>query len=389
VAKQRPKARTMRTAAVASLLILGLGGMGGISISGAQPTAPPGAKDVLIDGSSTVAPITQGVAAEFRAVRPDVKVSVGVSGTSGGFRRFLAQETDINDASRAIKPAEIEAAEENGVEYIESLVGLDGITVAVSRETRIFRDGRPCLTVGELELLWSREAEGFITNWRQLGSRFADAPITLSGAAETSGTFDFFTRAINGEEGDTRSDYFGTEEDQLLAEQTGADPFALTYFGFAFFLNNQDLVQAVAIDPRRTLVDAPAEVLAEMNRRRAEAGKPPLEATGGECQGILPGPDAIQSFVYRPLSRPLFLYTNVRSAEREAVDAFVRFYLSEDLIGDEEFMLDVGYVPVPEEIREANRVCFEDRVPGTAFDGRFSGLSPEEITDKFLAHCGL
>lgn len=377
----------LRTAAVASLLLLGLGTMGGLSWS--QPTAPPSAKDVLIDGSSTVAPITQAVAAEFRAVRPDVKISVGVSGTSGGFRRFLANETDINDASRAIKPAEIQAAEENGIEYIESLIGLDGITVAVSRDTRIFRDGRPCLTVGELELLWSREAEGLITHWKQLGSRFADAPITLSGAAETSGTFDFFTSVVNGAEGDTRSDYFATEEDQLLAEQTGANPFALTYFGFAYFFNNQDRVQAVAIDPRRTLIDTPEDVLNEMNHRRAEAGKPPLEVAGGECQGTPPSPDAIRAFVYQPLSRPLFLYTNARSAEREAVDAFLRFYLSEDVIGDEEFMLDVGYVPAPDEIREANRVCFEDRVPGTAFDGRFSGLSPDEILDKFLAHCGL
>ncbi len=344
---------------------------------------------VLIDGSSTVAPITQAVAAEFRFLRPDVKVSVGISGTGGGFRRFVAGETHISNASRAIKPSEIQRARENGIAFVEAIVGLDGITVAVSRRTQIFQDGKPCLTVGELELLWAREAEGFIKNWSQLGSRFADAPIALSGAAETSGTFDFFTSAVTREEGDTRSDYFATEEDQLLAEQTGANPFGLTYFGFAFFLSNQDRVQAVALDPRRTLIDPPIEVLEEINRRRAASGKPPLRAAGGACRGLRPTPDAIQTFLYRPLSRPLFIYVSARALEQEAVEAFVRFYLSEDLIGDDEFLLDVGYVPAPEAIREANRLCLTQRVVGTAFGGHFSGLSAEEITEKFLAHCGM
>ncbi len=373
---------------VLPLMLAGCGGRAPTA-SRAQPTAPPDAKTVLVDGSSTVAPITQAVAAEFQRVRPDVKVSVGVSGTSGGFRRFLARETDINDASRAIKSSEIQKAQEAGLEYVELLVALDGVTVAVSRDTRIFKDGRPCLTVGELELLWSREAEGFITNWRQLGSRFADAPITLSGAAETSGTFDFFTAAVNEEEGDTRADYFGTEEDQLLAEQTSQNPFALTYFGFAFFVNNQDRVQAVAVDPRRELIDTPQDVVDEINRRRAENGKAPLKVAGGPCRGILPTLDTIGSFLYEPLSRPLYLYVNAQSAEREAVDAFVDFYLRDDVFADEDFMLDVGYVPVSEELVEATRTCWEERVPGTAFDGQFAGLTLSEIADRYLAHCSL
>jgi phosphate transport system substrate-binding protein len=355
----------------------------------ARLLTPPTGKDVFVDGSSTVAPITQAAAAQFQRYRSDVRVSVGISGTSGGFRRFLAHETNINDASRPIKPAEIEKAQEEGIEYIELIVALDGVTVAVSRHTQIFQGKAPCLTIGELELLWAREAEGFITRWSQLGSRFADAPIALSGAAETSGTFDFFTSAVAGDEGDTRADYFGTEEDQLLAEQTGQNPYALTYFGFAYFVHNQQLVQAVAVDPRRELIDAPQAVLEEINRRRAQHGKPPLRNGGGRCQGIPPTLDTIQSFLYRPLSRPLFLYVNAQSAQREAVAAFVDFYASEEVIGSEDLMQDVSYIVLGEELQEASRACWEERIKGTAFGGRITGFSPEELLDTYLAHCGL
>ncbi len=369
---------------VTGLALLGLIG----ALSHSQPTAPLDSRDVIVDGSSTVAPLTQAVAAEFVKLRPDVKISVGISGTSGGFRRFLARETDINDASRPIRPSEMEQAQHNNLEYIESLVAFDGLTVAVARDTQIFQDGKPCMTVGELELLWSREAEGFITNWSQLGNRFIDAPITLSGAAETSGTFDFFTEAINERTGDTRSDYFGTEEDQLLAEQTGQNPLALTYFGFAFFINNQGRVQAVAIDPRRTLIDTPQSVLSEINARRAANSKRPLEIKGGSCQGVLPSLDAILSFQYQPLSRPLFLYTNTQSARRAAVSAFVDFFLTEDILGNEEFMQDIGYVNIPEELREAARECWQKRVTGTAFGGTVSGLTGEEVRQLYEKHCG-
>lgn len=355
----------------------------------AQPNAPVDSKSLLVDGSSTVEPVTTAVAAEFSQVRPDVEVSVAVSGTSGGFRRFVVGETDMSNASRAIKGSEIETAAANGVDYVESLVAFDGLTVAVDRETEIFSDGNVCMTKGELELLWAQEAEGFITNWSQLGSRFADSAAVLSGAASTSGTFDFYTDAINNDEGDTRSDYFGTEEDQLLAEQTSQDAFALTYFGFAFFVNNQDIVQPVAIDNRQTLIDAPQNVLDAINERRAANGKEPLSNGGGECNGVLPTPDSIGGFDYQPLTRPLFVYTNLQSGEREAVDAFVDFYLEEAQLGSQEFMLDVGYINVTRQLREAARACWENRVTGTAFDGDFGGLSSNEIRDKYVSHCGL
>jgi phosphate transport system substrate-binding protein len=353
-----------------------------------QPGAPKDSKNILADGSSTVAPITKAMAEEFKKVRPDINVTVAVSGTSGGFRRFTTGETDISNASRAIKTSEIETAAKNNIEYIELLVALDGLTVAVSTKTQIFGNAPVCLTVGELELLWAKEAEKYITRWNQVRSTLANAEITLSGAAETSGTFDFFTSAITGKEGDTRQDYFGTEEDQLLAQQTGANPFALTYFGFNFFVNNTQLVQAVAIDPRRELISTPEDVLKEINARRAKNGKKPLENKGGECKGILPTVDTILAFSYQPLSRPLFIYVNKKSGERPAVDEFINFYLDESRLGNQQFMLNkAGYLPAPREVREEARTCWKKRITGTAFGGNYSGLSLPDIRKKYGEHC--
>jgi phosphate transport system substrate-binding protein len=353
-----------------------------------QPGAPKDSKNILADGSSTVAPITKAMAEEFKKVRPDINVTVAVSGTSGGFRRFVTGETDISNASRAIKTSEIETAAKNNIEYIELLVALDGLTVAVSKNTKIFGNAPVCLTVGELELLWAKEAEKYITRWNQVRSTLANAEITLSGAAETSGTFDFFTSAITGKEGDTRQDYFGTEEDQLLAQQTGANPLALTYFGFNFFVNNTQLVQAVAIDPRRELISTPEDVLKEINARRAKNGKKPLENKGGECKGILPTVDTILGFIYQPLSRPLFIYVNKKSGERPAVDEFINFYLDEKRLGNQQFMLNkAGYLPAPREVRDEARTCWQKRITGTAFGGNYSGLSLPDIRKKYGEHC--
>lgn len=354
----------------------------------AQPTADLSEKSIIVDGSSTVAPVTQAVAAEFSKVNSDVQVSVSVSGTSGGFRRFLPKETDINDASRPIKSSEIKKAKENGVEFIEALVGFDGLTVAVDRETHIFKGGPACMTLGEVELLWAREADGTVTNWKHLGSRFADAKVILSGAAETSGTFDFFTETVTGKDGDTRGDYFATEEDQLLAERTSQTPGELTYFGYAFYVNNQDLVQAVAIDSRRQLVDAPEDVLKRVNAAREKHGKGPLKNGAGSCKGVRPNVDSIGSFDY-PLTRPLFVYINQQSAQRKAIGEFIDFYLDEKRIGTEAFMLDVGYIPESRTLREAARACFSGRVTGSAFGGTITGLSARQIVQKYTAHCGL
>ncbi len=343
-------------------------------------------KGITADGSSTVAPITSAVVAEFGKTHPDIRVSVGIAGTSGGFKRFLAGETDLSNASRAIKKSEIETSEKNKVEYLETLVAFDGLTVAVAKNTAIFGKDKPMMTIGELELLWCREAEGVITNWKQLGSRFADAKITLSGAASTSGTFDFFTEAVNHKTGDTRSDYFATEEDQLLAEQTGKDTGGMTYFGYAFYLHNQQRVQPVAIDPRRSTVDAPADVLVKINEKRVANGKKPIANVAGPVQGILPDVDTIGSNTYQPMTRPLFVYVSRKAADRPEVQALMNFYLDEKHIGNREFMLDVGYVPAQRRLRDASRAIVAGKITGTAFGGSFAGMTSQVIAEKYTAH---
>ncbi len=352
------------------------------------PTGLAQEKAITADGSSTVEPITSAVVAEFVKARPDVRVSVGVSGTSGGFRRFWVGETDLSNASRAIKKAEIEKAA-GKVEYLEALVAFDGLTIAVAKTTAIFGKEKPMMTIGELELLWCREAEGIVTNWSHLGSRFADAKITLSGAASTSGTFDFFTDAVNKKEGDTRGDYFATEEDQLLAEQTSKSVHALTYFGYAFYLHNQERVQPVAIDPRRVTVDAPADILAKVNEKRVANGKKPITNTPGQIHGVLPDVDTIGSNSYQPMTRPLFVYVNRKAVDRPEVQALMEFYLDEKRIGNREFMLDVGYVPAQRRLRDASRAILTSKIVGSAFGGEFGGLTAAAIAEKYQMHAKL
>lgn len=346
------------------------------------------AKPILGDGSSTVEPITSAVVAEFKKVQPDARVSIGISGTSGGFRRFLENETDLSNASRAIKKEEIKKAE-GKVEYVEALVAFDGLTIAVGKTTEIFGKEKPALTVGELELLWCREAEGIVTNWRHLGTRFADAKITLSGAASTSGTFDFFTEVVNKKTGDTRSDYFGTEEDQLLAEQTGKNPLALTYFGYAFYLHNQERVQPCAIDARRSTVDAPADILAKVNEKRIANGKKPIANVAGPVQGLLPDVDTIGTYTYQPLTRPLFVYVNRKSLDRPEVQALMSFFVDEKRIGNREFMLDIGYIPAQRRLRDATRAIVAGKITGTAFAGDFGHLTAALIAEKYQVHAKL
>ncbi|MCL6642071.1 MAG: hypothetical protein K6T71_01940, partial [Candidatus Bipolaricaulota bacterium] len=159
-------------------------------------------------------------------------------------------------------------------------------------------------------------------------------------------------------------------------------------FGYNFFVHNTQLIQAVAIDPRRDLINAPADVLAEINKRREANKKPPLKNGGGECKGILPTVDTILGFIYQPLSRPLFIYVNKKSGERPAVDEFINFYLDESRLGNQEFMLNkAGYLPVPREVREEARTCWKKRTTSTAFGGNYSGLSLSDIRKKYGEHC--
>ncbi|HYH28615.1 MAG TPA: PstS family phosphate ABC transporter substrate-binding protein [Actinomycetota bacterium] len=273
----------------------GSGGEGGLS----------GA--INADGSSTVFPITQAIAEEFNAENPDVQVSVGTSGTGGGFEKFCAGETDLSDASRPIKEdEEVPLCQENGVEYVESQVAIDGLSVVVNSEN----DFVDCLTLEELNAIWGPDSS--IDNWSQVREGFPDQELTLYGPGTDSGTFDYFTDEINGEEGASRSDYTASEDDNVLVRGIAGDPNALGYFGFAYYEQNRDRVKAVGVDG------------------------------GGGC--VSPSQATIQSGEYSPLSRPLYVYTSKEAAGRPEVQEFMDFYFATV----NELIEEVGYVGLPD-----------------------------------------
>ena len=262
---------------------------------------------VEIDGSSTVFPVSEAVAEEFHKLHPRVNVNVGISGTGGGFKRFTVGETDISDASRPIKLSEAAAATNNGVDYIELLVGTDGLSVVVNPEN----DFAQCLTVDELKKVW--EPGSTLNNWNQVRAGFPDRPLRLYGADTDSGTFDYFTEAIVGEAQASRSDYTASADDNVLVQGIGGDRNALGYFGYAYYAENQDKLKLVAID------------------------------AGDGC--MTPTADTIENGTYKPLSRPLFIYVNEESLMRPEVRAFVKFYM----INARSLVSEVGYVSLEDE----------------------------------------
>ena len=264
---------------------------------------------ISVDGSSTVFPIAEAVAEEFRFVAPRVRTQVGVSGTGGGFKRFCAGETDISNASRPIKPIEQEACEKKGIEYLVLTVALDGVSVVVSRDN----DFVDSLTTDELKRLW--EPGSKITRWNQIRPEWPDRKIELFGPDTDSGTFDYFTEVIVGEEDASRADYTASSDDNVLVKGISGERWSLGYFGYAYFEENQNLLRVVPIDP-------------------------------GDGNPISPTRETINDGSYQPLSRPLFIYVNVASLrESEAVREFVGFFLTEGPT----FIPEVGYVPLPEE----------------------------------------
>ncbi len=264
---------------------------------------------ISIDGSSTVFPITEAMAEDFMADNSDVSISVGVSGTGGGFKKFCAGETVISDASRPIKDSEMELCAANGIEYEVFPVATDAITVVIHPEN----DWATSLTTEELKTIWAPESEGEITNWNQVNPDFPDAPLNLYGPGADSGTFDYFTEEIVGEEDASRGDYTASEDDNVLVLGVSRDPNALGYFGMSYYLENQDLLQAVGVAS---------------------------EETGGVP--VVPSPETIAD--YQPLARPIFIYVNKEAlAERSEVSSFVEFYLN----NAEEIVPQVGYVALP------------------------------------------
>lgn len=289
-------------------------GPAGRSGSGSSSTGSKLAGSVKVDGSSTVFPITEAVAEEFRGLSPDVKVTVGISGTGGGFKKFAAGETDISNASRKIKDPEKEACAKNGIEPIELKVAYDGLAVVVHPKNTWVDS----LTVEQLRLIW--QPESTVTTWSDVNPDWPAEKIKLYGPGTDSGTFDYFTEAINGKEKVSRPDFTASEDDNVLVGGVESDKNALGYFGYAYYAENKNKLKLVAID----------------------GGKGPVR----------PSPETVRDGSYFPLARPLFIYVKKESLGRPEVAAFARFYLEHA----EQMVTEVKYVPVkPEEAEQASK----------------------------------
>ena len=260
---------------------------------------------IEIDGSSTVFPISQAVAEEFRKEYPSVQVPVGISGTGGGFKRFAVGETVISNASRPMKASEVELAKTNGIEFIELPVAFDGLSIIVNPKN----DFAECLTTDELNKIW--DAGSKVNNWNQVRDSFPDRRMRLYGPDTDSGTFDYFTESINREEDRSRPDYTASADDNVLVQGIAGDPNALGYFGYAYLKENLDKLKVVGVD------------------------------SGNGC--IKPSEQTINDGSYAPLSRPLLIYVNKKELERPEVMKFVEFYL-DNAAG---LAAEVGYVALP------------------------------------------
>ena len=299
--------------------------------------------DVQVDGSSTVFPISEAMAEEFMAANPDVRVTVGVSGTGGGFKKFCAGETDISNASRPIKQEEIELCEQNGIEYVELPVAFDGLSVVVNPENNF----ATCLTVDELKTMWEPAAEGQITTWNQIRPDFPNQPIGLYGAGTDSGTYDYFTEAIIGE-GESRGDYTASEDDNVIVQGVSSDTGGIGFFGYAYYEENQDRLKLVEID------------------------------NGDGC--VAPSEETISDGSYAPLSRPEFIYVKTTSLDNPAVRAFAEYQIDPANKG---LISEVGYVPVPDATAEVVQKRLADGTTGSIFEGESAvGVKLDEALQK-------
>ncbi|MEE9361733.1 MAG: PstS family phosphate ABC transporter substrate-binding protein [Cellulophaga sp.] len=264
---------------------------------------------IRVDGSSTVFPITEAVAEEFRAVAPKVKVTIGVSGTGGGFKKFSRGETNLSNASRPIKEKEKKACVDNNINYLELEVAYDGLAVLVNPAN----DWVDSFTVEELKKIWEPAAQGKIMKWNQIRSEWPNEEIHLFGPGVASGTYDYFTKAIVGKSGSSRGDFTASEDDHVLVQGIAGDKFSLGFFGLAYYAENKDKLTLIGVHNGEKVV------------------KPTLET--------------VSNGTYSPLSRPLFLYVNSTSVASQEVVEFVNFYIDNAGI----LATDVGYIPLPAE----------------------------------------
>ena len=301
---------------------------------------------VKIDGSSTVYPATEAVAEEFQKKNPGVRVTVGISGTGGGFKKFGAGETDISNASRPIQKKEGDLCRSNGIQYIELPVAYDALTVVVHPSNTWVKS----ITTAELKMIWEPAAQGKVTKWSQVRPGWPDRPLKLYGAGPDSGTFDYFTDAINGKEKAMRGDYTPSEDDNVLVQGVSRDPNAMGFFGLAYYEENKGKVKAVPIDDLK-----------------------PENGNGPQ----MPTLDNVIKGTYQPLARPIFIYVKRASADRPEVKAFVDFYMTQG----PKLVREVGYVPLPAAIYKKAHARFSKRTIGSVFNegGSVVGVKLERV----------
>jgi len=301
----------------------------GAMLACASLSATAAEKIIKIDGSSTVYPISEAVAEEFQKVSK-VKVTVGESGTGGGFKKFCRGETDISDASRPIKQKEIQECNAAGVQFIELPIAYDALTVVVNPKN----DWVKSLSVAELHEMWKSGSS--VKSWKQVNAAFPDEKMALFGPGTASGTFDYFTEAINGKAQSSRSDFTPSEDDNVLVQGVASNKGAIGYFGYAYYDENKDKLRAIPIV--------------------AKAGAAP----------VMPSAETVMNGSYQPLSRPLFIYVNATvAAFKPEVKEFVNFYLA----NAPKLVKEVKYVPLPAEDYTAVTAHFKAMKPGTGFDG--------------------
>ena len=308
------------------------------------------AQIVKLDGSSTVYPISEAVAEDFQKLKKNaIKVTVGISGTGGGFKKFCRGEIDISDASRPILKKEMEDCKAAGIQYIELPVAFDAITLVVNPKNTFLKN----ITVDELKKIWEPSAQGKVMKWSQVNPAWPDAPIKLFGPGADSGTFDYFTEAVVGKSKSSRGDYTASEDDNVLVQGVSRDANAIGYFGFSYYVENKDKLKAVPIIEK--------------------AGKPAVE----------PSFDNVVKGIYQPLARPIFIYVNTKAFERPEVREFVEFYLKNAA----KLSKEVKYVPLPDRAYEVSLEHVHNRKLGTVFGGVAEvGVTIDELLKREGKH---
>jgi phosphate transport system substrate-binding protein len=308
------------------------------------PDRPADAQVIQIDGSSTVYPVTEAVAEEFQKLkRGSVKVTVGISGTGGGFKKFCRAETDISNASRPITTKEIEDCKQAKVEFIEIPVAFDALTVVINPKN----EWASTVTVADLKKMWEPSAQGAVTKWNQVRSNWPDATLKLFGPGADSGTFEYFTEAIVGKAKSSRGDFTASEDDNVLVQGVSTDRNALGYFGFAYYAENTKRLKAAAIDNGKG--------------------------------GVLPSAKTVEDGTYQPLARPVFIYVSKKAAGKPEVKEFVEFYLA----NAGKLVQSVKYVSLPPKVYTTGLEHFQKGKVGTVFPGKPEvGVSIEELVKR-------